>query len=208
MKANVTTSAIVISARPMRMAANAKASGCEPRVRHAIDQVAGNAATVAGAAKLWRLLAAADQGQRAARMGKRSQSADAMGLGLAGEHDAFLPTGGSGARPERRRRAPACRDEAALGEDVLGVPSSTKAPRYITATRWLTCRTTRRSWLDEEHGEAELGLQVDQQINDLRLDRDVERRDGFIADEEARVSDQRARQDDALPLAAGHNSCG
>ena len=33
------------------------------------------------------------------------------------------------------------------GEQIVGRSGSTIRPRYITATRWLTWRTTRRSWL-------------------------------------------------------------
>src|SRR4051812_17424809 len=56
---------------------------------------------------------------------------------------------------------------------------------------------------DEEIGEAVLALQVDQQIDHLRLDRDVERRHRLVADDEARPKRQRPRNADALALAAG-----
>ena len=56
---------------------------------------------------------------------------------------------------------------------------------------------------DEQIGEAELALQVAQQVDDLRLHRDVERRDRLVADDQARVERQRAGDADALALAAG-----
>src|SRR3546814_12916668 len=46
-------------------------------------------------------------------------------------------------------------------------------------------------------------LQVAQQIDDLRLDRNVERRYRLIADQQFRPHDQRARDRDALTLATG-----
>ena len=55
---------------------------------------------------------------------------------------------------------------------------------------------------DEEIGEPELLLQVLQQIDDLRLDRDVERRDRFVADDELGTEGQRAGDADPLPLPA------
>jgi len=55
---------------------------------------------------------------------------------------------------------------------------------------------------DEEVGEVELRLQPLQQVDDLRLDGDVQRRDRLVADDEGRVHRQRPRDADALPLAA------
>ena len=56
---------------------------------------------------------------------------------------------------------------------------------------------------DEEIGQSELLLQILEQVDDLRLNRDVERRDRLVADDEFRIDRQRARDADALPLAAG-----
>ena len=47
------------------------------------------------------------------------------------------------------------------------------------------------------------GLQVLEQVDDLRLDRDVERGDRLVADDELRLDRKRARDADALALAAG-----
>ena len=55
---------------------------------------------------------------------------------------------------------------------------------------------------NEEIGNAELVLQVLQQVDDLRLDRDVERRHRFVGDDQARLDRQRARDADALALPA------
>ena len=56
---------------------------------------------------------------------------------------------------------------------------------------------------DEQVGQLELVLQIHQQVDDLRLDRDVERRDRLVADDQLRVQRQRAGDADALALAAG-----
>ena len=56
---------------------------------------------------------------------------------------------------------------------------------------------------DEQIGEAELLLQVLQQVDDLRLDRDVERRDRLVADQQLGLDGERAGDADALALAAG-----
>jgi len=56
---------------------------------------------------------------------------------------------------------------------------------------------------DEQISEAEFLLQVLEQIDDLRLDRHVERRDGFVAHDQLRLDRERARDPDALALAAG-----
>ena len=56
---------------------------------------------------------------------------------------------------------------------------------------------------DEEVGEVEVALQLLHQVDDLRLDRDVERGDRLVADEEVGVERERAGEADALALAAG-----
>ena len=43
-------------------------------------------------------------------------------------------------------------------------------------------------------------LQAFHQVHDLRLNRDIESRDGFIGDDELRVDSQRSRDSDALAL--------
>ena len=54
----------------------------------------------------------------------------------------------------------------------------------------------------EEVGQPELGLQIQQQVQDLGLHRDVQGRDRLIGDHQARVQGQRAGDADALALAA------
>ena len=61
---------------------------------------------------------------------------------------------------------------------------------------------------DEDVGEAELALQVLEQVEDLRLHRDVERRDRLVADDQLRVDGERAGDADALALAARRTRAG
>ncbi|MCY1302372.1 hypothetical protein D9M70_520230 [compost metagenome] len=56
---------------------------------------------------------------------------------------------------------------------------------------------------DEQQGDLHFALQVHQEIDDLRLDRHVERGDGLVGDDETRVERERAGDTDALALAAG-----
>src|SRR5690606_7074282 len=56
---------------------------------------------------------------------------------------------------------------------------------------------------DEEIAEAELLLQIHEQVDDLRLDGHIERGNGLIANDELRVDGGRARDADARTLAAG-----
>src|SRR6266481_10144863 len=55
---------------------------------------------------------------------------------------------------------------------------------------------------DEEVGEAELGLEIDQHVQHLRLDRLVERRHRLVEDDQTWPERQGARDVDALALAA------
>src|SRR5687767_10387469 len=56
---------------------------------------------------------------------------------------------------------------------------------------------------DEHDGHAELGLQLVQQLQDLGLDRHVERRGRLVGDEEVGITGQRHGDHHALPHAAG-----
>ncbi len=55
---------------------------------------------------------------------------------------------------------------------------------------------------DEQIGQPELVLQVLEQVDDLALDRHVERGDGLVADDQLRIDAERARDADALALPA------
>src|SRR3954447_3783106 len=55
---------------------------------------------------------------------------------------------------------------------------------------------------DEDDREAELALEVAEEVEDLGLDRDVERRHRLVRDDQLRLERERARHADALALAA------
>ena len=55
---------------------------------------------------------------------------------------------------------------------------------------------------DEQHRQAEPVLQIEQQVDDLRLHGDVERRHRLVGHHQRRIERQRARDADALALAA------
>ena len=55
---------------------------------------------------------------------------------------------------------------------------------------------------DEQQRQLEALLQVAQQVEDLRLDGDVERRRRFVGDEERRIAGERKRDQRALPESA------
>ncbi len=110
---------------------------------------------------------------------------------------ASVADGGDGREQRLRVRVQRLRKSAAVGA------TSTSVPRYITATRWLTKRITPEVVRDEEVRQAQPLAQVDEQVQDLRAHRHVERRDGLVGDDEPRPDGQRAGDADALPLAAG-----
>ena len=56
---------------------------------------------------------------------------------------------------------------------------------------------------DEQVGEVELPAQLHEQVEHLRLDRDVERGDRLVADQELGLHRERAGDADAGALAAG-----
>ena len=81
---------------------------------------------------------------------------------------------------EQRRRvrvARTCKEHVPVGE-------LHQAPRYITATLSLMCRTTDRSWEITRYAGPKRVLEVRQKIEDLGLDRDVECRHGLITHDE------------------------
>src|SRR6266567_2820653 len=55
---------------------------------------------------------------------------------------------------------------------------------------------------DKEIRQAELALQIGEQVDDLRLHRDIERRDGLVAHDQLRSRRQSPRDAEALPLPA------
>ena len=56
---------------------------------------------------------------------------------------------------------------------------------------------------DEQEGEAVLGLQVLEQVDDLGLDRHIQRRDRLVGHDQLRLHQQRPGNADPLALASG-----
>ena len=56
---------------------------------------------------------------------------------------------------------------------------------------------------DEQEGEAEIELQILQQVHDLRLDGYIERRNRLVAHDQVRLGSKRPRDPDTLALSAG-----
>jgi hypothetical protein len=56
---------------------------------------------------------------------------------------------------------------------------------------------------DEQVGQAQLALQLEQQVEHLALDGDIERRHRLVADDQLRAQGDGAGDADALALAAG-----
>ena len=56
---------------------------------------------------------------------------------------------------------------------------------------------------DKNIRELEFVLQILHQVDHLRLDRNIQRADRFIRDDDLRIGRKRPRDSDALPLAAG-----
>ena len=80
---------------------------------------------------------------------------------------------------------------------------STSSPRCITAIRSQTCAATRRSWVMNRHRQAEPIPDRCEEVENLRLHRDVERRYRFVGHQDFGVEGQRPRDADPLALAAG-----
>ena len=109
---------------------------------------------------------------------------------------------GVGQRDGRQQRL-RVRVAGPLVDRRRGCRSSTILPRYITATRSEMWRTTRQVVGDEHVGQAELVLQLLEQVDDAGLDRHVERRHRLVEHDQLRLEGEGPGDADALALAAG-----
>ncbi len=87
--------------------------------------------------------------------------------------------------------------------DLSRVPISTILPRYMTAMRSEMWRTTERSCAMKRYVSPNSFCSSLEQVDDLRLDRDVERRHGLVEHDQLGIERERAGDADALPLTAG-----
>ena len=81
----------------------------------------------------------------------------------------------------------------ATGRGSSAEASSTSLPVFITATRSHIWRTTARSWLMSRSVETGRVAQILEEVQDLRLHRDVERRGRLVADDSSDVRRAPAR---------------
>ena len=121
---------------------------------------------------------------------------------------ARFPESRRGARARARRAASRaavlrCTDGAAWRTARRPSASSTISPPYITITRDVVSAMTPRSWVISRIDVPNALLQVDEQLEDLRLDGDVERGGRLVGDDERGVHHERHRDHDALAHAAG-----
>ena len=98
--------------------------------------------------------------------------------------------------------APGCRDAGARANNVAVSVSSTIWPAYITATRSHISATTPRSWVISTIAMPSVGLQLAHQVEDLRLDGDVERRRRLVGDQQLGLGGQRHGDHHPLRLPA------
>ena len=122
-------------------------------------------------------------GRRWSRIGSRCRSTTGSGIGTAESSEIVYGCSGFVVELVRRRDLDD-RAEIHDGDPVGDVPDDREVVR------------------DEEIGELEVVLQRLEQVEDLRLDRHVERRDRLVGDDEVRVDGERARDADSLALAA------
>ena len=181
--------------RIRRAAGNGRPRGCRPAWARAAARITSH--SPAHKARAARVEAAARR-----RVGRRRQ--------VAAEHDAAARP--CAPAPDRRpappTAAPRCTDGAGARRARSAVASSTILPRYITATRSHMWRTTDRSWAMKTIVRPRSRCSAAQQVEDLRLDRDVERRHRLVGDDRASGRSASAR---ATPMRwrwPPENSCG
>ena len=105
--------------------------------------------------------------------------------------------------PVPRQSAPGCRGAPDCGTRRRGGAISTMRPGAHHRDAVGDVIDHREVVRDEQIGEPELFLQINQQVEDLRLDRNVERRDRLVADQQIGPQRQGAGDADALALSAG-----
>ena len=141
----------------------------------------------------------------ATRSVARTGSRSARGAG-----PAACPRSGSARSPaSASRRGIECRSPTVYGCDGRReqrravVAASTTKPAYMTLIRWVIPATTPRSWVIRISAVPASSVSVAQELEDLRLDRDVEGRRRLVRDHELRLERERHRDHHALAHPAG-----
>ncbi len=139
-------------------------------------------------------------GDRARRSAERSGSR--RGSACGGGTTPGMPAGRVACPSGTRRAARACRDGSGAAKTSPTGPCSTTWPAYITATRSAISATTPRLCVMNISAMPALAPQVGEQVEDLRLDGDVERGGRLVGDQQARAVGDRHRDHHALAHAA------
>ena len=108
-----------------------------------------------------------------------------------------------GPGPAPRRAAPPCTGGPGAAQTLLGRPDLDDLAEVHDGDAVGDLAHDREVVGDEHVGRPELLLEVLEQVDDLRLDRHVERRDRLVGDDELRAQRERAGDPDPLALAAG-----
>ena len=162
---------------------------CGPTSRSSGAAACGSFASAAAAA----LRAAV--GKAAAPGGRRS------GLGTC-PFDRGEPAGSAVQARDRAQQAHCVRDAAACRTRPAPARCSTTRPAYITSTSSAPRATTPRSWVMRMIALPVSCCRLCISVQDLRLDRDVQRGGGLVGDQQARLTGQRHRDHRALAHAA------
>ena len=105
--------------------------------------------------------------------------------------------------PAARRTAPRCTGGAGWRTAPRSSVVSTTLPAYITATRSARPAMTPRSWVTRMTAMPSRCRRLVDELEDLLLDRHVERGRRLVGDEQLGLAGQRHRDHDALAHAAG-----
>ena len=144
---------------------------------------------------------AADRGARRSARGTRSRAAGRAATASCRGSGAAARRARCATAPSRAGRA--CRDAPDASSTSTRVPCSTMRPAYITQTRSARPAITDRSCVIQISAVPVSRAELLHLVQDLALDRDVERGGRLVGDDQVGLVQQRDRDRDALAHAAG-----
>ena len=116
--------------------------------------------------------------------------------------DASLELGGVGSVIGHRRQKPAGVRMAGVREDVVDSPLLDELAEVHHHYAIAEVAHDTQVVADEQEGHTEALLQIAQEVENLRLDGDVQTRHDLVADDQLRLEHEGTGETDALPLAA------
>ena len=178
--------------------------GSSPRAARASPRPAGSSGRGGRAPRAPRAPAAppSTARRRAGSAARSCSPAAARAATAAGPGSSSGGAAAAGRGAGSSRAAPRCRGAARSANSSPFGPSSTIRPAYITQTRSATSATTPMSCVIRTIAEPKSRAQLADQRQDLRLDRDVERRRRLVGDQQVGVARERHRDHRALAHAA------